>query len=54
MVVLYTKLIGNYPYEELDIMQTFMSSAMEYPGLVMIGYPDLATPNEIGELGRYV
>lgn len=53
-VALYTKLIGSYPYEELDIMQTFMSSAMEYPGLVMIGYPDLKTPNDISELGSYV
>lgn len=52
-VALYTQLIGDYPYEELDVMQTFMSSATEYPGLVMIGYPDLKMPNEIAEHGSY-
>lgn len=44
---LLTNLIGEYAYEELDIVQCFYSSAMEYPGLVLIGFPDLKSPEEI-------
>lgn len=40
-VNLYSKLFGSYPYDELDVVQTFQSSAMEYPGIVMIGLPDV-------------
>ena len=46
---LYSQLIGEYPYEELDVVSVFMESAMEYPGLVMIGYPD-AAPEELKKL----
>ena len=38
---LYSNLIGNYPYEELDLVNVFINSAMEYPGLIMLGYPDI-------------
>lgn len=38
---LYSNLIGDYPYEELDIVSVFMESAMEYSGLIMLGYPDV-------------
>lgn len=40
---LYSNLIGDYPYEELDIISVFMEGAMEYSGLLMIGYPDTAS-----------
>lgn len=40
-VELYSNLIGDYPYEELDLVNVFMNSAMEYPGLIMLGYPDV-------------
>jgi len=40
-VELYSNLIGDYPYEELDLVNVFMNSAMEYPGLIMLGYPDM-------------
>lgn len=43
---LYSNLIGDYPYEELDIISVFMEGAMEYSGLLMIGYPDTA-PEEL-------
>lgn len=38
---LFSNLIGDYPYEELDIVHVFIETGMEYPGLVMIGYPDI-------------
>lgn len=38
---LCSTLIGEYPYEELDIVSVFMESAMEYSGLIMVGYPDI-------------
>lgn len=50
---LYTELIGKYTYEELDIVQCFYDSAMEYPGLVLIGYPDLKTPEDIDKWASY-
>lgn len=52
-VDLYTELIGPYAYKELDIVQCFYSSAMEYPGLVMIGFPDLKSPEEIDDDASY-
>ena len=39
---LYSNLIGEYPYEELDMVSVFMETAMEYSGLLMIGYPDVS------------
>ena len=50
-VELYTELIGTYPYEELDMVQVFMESAMEYPGMVMIGLPDV-NPQEYKNLDQ--
>lgn len=39
-VEMYTENIGEYPYEELDVVQCFLDgSGMEYPGLVLIGCP---------------
>ena len=46
---LYSNLIGEYPYEELDMVSVFMETAMEYPGLLMIGYPD-ASPEALKNL----
>lgn len=40
-VELYTDLFGSYPYEELDVVQIFMPTGMEYPGMTMIGFPDV-------------
>lgn len=34
---LFTQSVGDYPYEEIDVVQTNISGGMEYPGLVMIG-----------------
>lgn len=50
---LYTEVFGKYPYEELDIVPTFIPSAIEYPGLMMIGFPDVKSIEEIGEYGSY-
>ncbi len=48
-IELYSKLFGDYPYKELDVVQTFQESAMEYPGLIMIGLPDVKEVNDIRE-----
>ena len=37
---LFSNYFGEYIHSELDIVHTFMESAMEYSGLVMSGYPD--------------
>lgn len=37
---LYSEYIGACIFDEVDVVQTFMNSAMEYPGLVMMGLPD--------------
>lgn len=52
-VHLYTELIGTYAYEELDIVHCFYDSAMEYSGLVLIGYPDISKPEDIEEHASY-
>ena len=46
---LYSNLIGEYPYEELDMVSVFMETAMEYSGLLMIGYPD-CSPEDLKNL----
>ena len=46
-------LVGKYPYEEIDIVQCFYSSAMEYPGLILIGYPDVDSPENIGKSASF-
>lgn len=48
---LYTRVIGEYPYEELDVVQVFMDSAMEYPGMIMVGLPD-ASPEQYKDLDQ--
>lgn len=52
-IELLEMLVGEYPYKELDIVQCFYLSAMEYPGLVLVGYPDVESPNCIGENSHY-
>ncbi|MGN1419910.1 MAG: M1 family metallopeptidase [Eubacterium sp.] len=49
---LYNNYFGEYIFNELDVVQTFMNSAMEYPGLVMIGLPDLGKDN-LKEVDKY-
>lgn len=51
-VELYSNLIGDYPYEELDLVNVFMNSAMEYPGLIMLGYPDMSI-KDIDKYSQY-
>ena len=48
---LYSNLIGEYPFKELDIVSVFMDSAMEYSGLILIGYPDVG-PGGLEELDK--
>lgn len=52
-IELMETLVGEYPYKELDIVQCFYPSAMEYPGLVLVGYPDVKSPDSIGEYAHY-
>lgn len=47
---LYSDVIGEYPYDEIDVVHTFYEGAMEYPGLIMIGLPDV---KDISELSDY-
>jgi len=46
---LYSNLIDDYPYEELDMVSVFMDTAMEYSGLIMIGHPD-CSPEDLKNL----
>lgn len=39
---LFSTLIGEYPYQELDVVQGYYPSAMEYSGVILIGLPDVA------------
>lgn len=48
-VDLLTELVGPYAYEELDIVQCFYHSAMEYPGFILVGLPDVKSPEEIDD-----
>ena len=52
-IELMETLVGEYPYKEIDIVQCFYSSAMEYPGLVLIGYPDVDSPENIGKYASH-
>lgn len=40
-VRIFSEKIGSYPFSQLKIVHCFMYSAMEYPGLCMIGMPDV-------------
>lgn len=40
-VRIFSEKIGSYPFSQLKIVHCFMNSAMEYPGLCMIGMPDV-------------
>ena len=42
---------GEYIHSEIDVVHTFMESAMEYSGLVMLGYPD-ASKDDIKYLDK--
>ena len=46
---LYSKLIGEYPYEELDIVHGYYSSAMEYSGIILMGTPDVEDKTALDE-----
>lgn len=41
-IELYTDLIGAYPYKEYDVVLSFLEGGMEYPGMVMVGLPDVS------------
>lgn len=53
-IELYSTLFGDYPYKELDVVQTFQNFAMEYPGLIMIGFPDLKEIENILQNASYL
>ena len=40
-VRVFSEKIGEYPFAELKIVHCFFDGAMEYPGLCMIGMPDV-------------
>ena len=46
-VKLFTERFGEYPYEELDLVQCFDEGGMEYPGLILVGLPDIAPAEDI-------
>lgn len=48
---LFSNYFGDYIHSELDIVHTFMESAMEYSGLVMLGYPD-ASDDDVKNLDK--
>lgn len=48
---LYSERFGRYPYEELDVVQGFLPTGMEFPGLIMIGLPDVKNMRDIPKNG---
>lgn len=48
-VELYSELIGEYPFEQLDLTNVFIDSAMEYSGMIMLGFPDVKDIRYIDE-----
>ncbi|MBQ1395722.1 MAG: M1 family metallopeptidase [Eubacterium sp.] len=46
-VKLYTETFGPYPYDELDLVEAFNDGGMEYPGLLMLGIPEVDDLNQI-------
>lgn len=50
---LFSKLIGEYPYEELDIVHGYYSSAMEYSGIILIGTPDVEDKTALDEYAAF-
>ena len=52
-VELYSELIGEYPFEQLDLTNVFIDSAMEYSGMIMLGFPDVEDIRYIDESTRY-
>lgn len=52
-VNLFSTLIGEYPYEELDIVHGFYSSAMEYSGVILMGTPDVEDRTALDEYAAF-
>lgn len=50
---LFSKLIGEYPYEELDIVHGYYSSAMEYSGVILMGTPDVEDKTALDEYAAF-
>lgn len=50
---LFSKLIGKYPYEELDTVHGYDSSAMEYSGIILIGTPDVEDKTALDEYANF-
>ena len=58
-VRVFSEKIGEYPFTELKIVHCFFDGAMEYPGLCMIGMPDVKEfrnidKNSFGKLESHV
>lgn len=51
---LYTALFGEYPYQELDIVQGYYSSAMEYSGIILMGLPDQKDVTELDKNASFI
>lgn len=52
-VNLFSTLIGEYPYEELDIIHGYYSSAMEYSGVILAGVPDVEDKTALDEQASF-
>lgn len=52
-VLLFSRFIGEYPYKELDIVQTALSNGMEFPGLVMAAMPDVENIQKLDQSASY-
>lgn len=50
---LFSKLIGEYPYEELDIVHGYYSSAMEYSGVILMGTPDVEDKTALDKYANF-
>ena len=58
-VELFSEKIGTYPFPQLTLVHGFMDSAMEYPGLCLIGMPDVKdyshiAKNDFSDLNAHV
>lgn len=48
---MYINKFGKYPYDEIDVVSCYYRSGMEFPGLILVGLPDIKNMNDIDMVG---
>ena len=47
---MYINKFGKYPYDEIDVVSCYYRSGMEFPGLILVGLPDIKNMNDRGKM----